>query len=488
MQKPSGAQKIDSIFLAILIVLMCSQIANFALGIQAYATKGFATKQLFIAYCDVFLLLTFAWFCVRTTALKAWNKLWWPPLPCWALIIALIIAALHSPSIVNSTLERLHSAHGPKEILKAFLSQDAKESKEAIAEIIQFSMYFLIAPLLFVNLMHDRRTGELISRRRLALHTFSGALLLTTVIALLELLTNREEHGPNALFDSPNAYAAFLALTMPFAAAHILSIWNRPLPPFIATLVTIALAAITLISPWATIAITIGILVAGALLRQPSRALMVIALLFAVTLGAWAMSSSLHDARMSFLTAYTKHVPKEGEAPLPANAPPDLKKQYIEWYAALGWSQPRRVAASETGERSKDFGTGVGPGNYQLNIGPYYSSLPNEEKMAPDSNNLYLVQAVALGALGFGALLWAVLHFAGIAMQARKKFPSDWLGAGVLASLAAAAFVNLFHALLVRGTGLTLAFLFSLAVIAWMQGENQHEGEDESQQTERASV
>jgi hypothetical protein len=486
MEKQSGARKIDSIFLAILIVLMCSQIANFQMGENAFAKEGFATKPLFIAYCDVFLLLTFAWFCLRTTSLKAWKKLWWPPLPCWALIIAMIIAALHSPTIVNSTIERLHEAHGPKEIIKAFVSQDAKESKEAIAEIIQFTMYFLIAPLVFVNLMHDRRTGELISRRRLALHAFSGALLLTTFIAFLELLTNREEHGPNALFDSPNAYAAFLALTMPFAVAHVLSIWNKPLPPFIATLATVALAAITVISPWATLAITFGILAAGALLRQPARALILLGLFFAVTLGAWATSSSLHDARSDFMTVNNtaKHEPKEGEEAPPANATPDLKKQYIEWYAALGWSQPVRVAGSETGERSKNFGTGVGPGNYQLNIGPYYSSLPNEEKMAPDSNNLYLVQAVALGALGLGALLWAVSHFASLALQARRKFPNDWLGAGVLASLVAAAFVNLFHALLVRGTGLTLAFLFSLAVIAWLQGENHAD----SQQTAEPSV
>lgn len=483
MPKKSGAQKIDSIFLAILIVMMCSQLSGFTLGQAMFALKGFNLKQLFIAYCDVFLLLTFAWFCLRTTVLKAWNKIWLPPLPCWALIIALIIAALHSPTIVNSTIERLHEAHGPKEIIKAFASQDAKESKEAIAEIIQFSMYFLLAPLIFVNLIHDRRAGELISRRRLALHAFSGALLLTTLTALFELLTNYEPNGPNALFDSPNAYAAFLALTMPFAAAHILSIWNKPLPPFIATLVTIALAAITLISPFATIAIVIGILVAGALLKQPTRALIVIGLLLAVSLGAWATSSSLHAARTNFLTIYSSpHEPKPGEEPKPANAAPDLKKQYIEWYAALGWSQPRRVAGSETGERSKNFATGVGPGNYQLNIGPYYSSLPNEEKMPPDSNNLYLVQGVALGALGLGALLWAVSHFASFAIAARRKFPHDWLGAGVLASLASAAFVNLFHALLVRGTGLTLAFLFSLAVVAWMQGEG------ETQQTEKASV
>jgi hypothetical protein len=486
MKNQTGAQKLDSILLAILIVLMCSQLTNFALGQDTYKTQGYVTKQLFIAFCDIFLLLVFGWFCVRTTQLKAWKKLWWPPLPCWALIVAMIIAALHSPTIVNAVSSAMNEAGGIGGKIKSF---GVKESKEAIADIIQFSMYFLIAPMVFVNLMHDRRENELVSRRRLALHAFSGALLLTTLIALAELLTSREENGPNALFSSPNAYAAFLALTMPFAVAHVLSIWNKPLPPFIATLVTVALAALTLISPWATLAITLGVLAAGAMLRQPARALIVLGLFFAATLGAWATSSTLDSPRRDFLKATSKTAVKKSESQPQATdsgieamvlseaqtGQTNLKKQFIEWYAALGWSQSRRV--SESGERSKNFATGVGPGNYQTNIGSYYDSLPNEEKMPPDSNNLYLVQATSLGALGLGALLWVALHFAGLANQARKQFPHDWLGAGVLASLIAAAFVNLFHALLVRGTGLTLAFLCSLAVIAVLQGTTQHSDE-----------
>lgn len=476
MKNQTGAQKFDSILLAILIVLMCSQLTNFALGQDTYKTQGFVTKQLFIAFCDIFLILVFGWFCVRTTMLKAWKRLWWPPLPCWALIIAMLIAALHSPTIVNAVSAAMNEAGGIGGKIKSF---GVKESKEAIADIIQFSMYFLIAPLVFVNLMHDRRENELISRRRLALHAFSGALLLTTLIALVELLAGREENGPNALFSSPNAYAAFLALTMPFAVAHILSIWNKPLPPFIATLVTLALAALTLISPWVTLAITLGILAAGALMRQGARAVMVLALFLVATLGAWTTSSSLHGARSDSMSATSQNIEivADNDEVSGQKKTIHLKKQYIEWYSALGWSQSRRVPGSESGERSKNFATGVGPGNYQTNIGSYYDSLPNEEKMPPDSNNLYLVQATSLGALGLGALLWVALHFAGLANQARKRFPRDWLGAGVLASLIAAAFVNLFHALLVRGTGLTLAFLCSLAVIAVLQGESQHSEE-----------
>ena len=47
-----------------------------------------------------------------------------------------------------------------------------------------------------------------------------------------------------------------------------------------------------------------------------------------------------------------------------------------------------------------------------------------------------------------------------------RKYSQDWLAAGVLGSLAAWMIVNCFHALIVRGTGVVLAFIFALAVIA----------------------
>src|SRR5690606_6765175 len=114
------------------------------------------------------------WFLLRTTWLRAWRKIWWPPLPCWALIGALVLSTLHSRPLISAVAESLAQAEGFREILKALLT---KESKEAVAETIQFIGYFLIAPLLFVNLMHDARTGVLQSRRRLALWTFFISLM-----------------------------------------------------------------------------------------------------------------------------------------------------------------------------------------------------------------------------------------------------------------------------------------------------------------------
>lgn len=479
----SPGAKVDTILLALLILLMCSQLTNLQIGVNAYDQgKGFATKPLFIAISDVFLLGIFAWFCLRTTLLRAWKQVWCPPFACWALIIAMIIAALHSPTLIDATLKHLSGVHGLKKILKTLMSQEAKESKEAIAELLQFTSYFLIAPLVFVNLMHDRRSGELISRRKVALHAFSGAVVLTALIAFVELLTGHESPAPNALFGTPNAYAAFLALALPLSVANILHTWNKPLPPLIATLAALALALLTTVSLWATLAIFIGIATAALLQKQTSRGAIVGAIALVVCLVAWNLPGTPQLIRRDFLTPYgDQEVLKVyGAAAHGASAPkpgdkPNVKKQYIEWYAAMGWSLTNRaMPGSETGERFKTFATGVGPGNYQNNIGTYYDSLPNEEKMPPDSNNLYLVQAVSIGALGLGAIVWMMAHFAGLAWQARKRDPHDWLPSGVLAALLSVAFVNLFHAMFVRGTGLVLAFVFSLAVIALLDGETQH--------------
>jgi hypothetical protein len=107
--------------------------------------------------------------------------------------------------------------------------------------------------------------------------------------------------------------------------------------------------------------------------------------------------------------------------------------------------------------------------------------LPNEEKMPPDSNNLYMVQAVSLGVLGLGALLWVIFHFIVRAWQTLRGVSSDWLSYGVFAALCSWLGVNTFHAGIVRGGGVVLAFILSLAVIAGsLTGVSVEDGVDEN--------
>jgi O-antigen ligase len=130
------------------------------------------------------------------------------------------------------------------------------------------------------------------------------------------------------------------------------------------------------------------------------------------------------------------------------------------------------VAARRTIDpRMHAFATGIGAGNYQFSIGSYYARLPNEEKMPPGSNNLYLVLADDIGILGLASLLWMLGYFFKRALEATRLNRNDWLGAGVIGLLVSFLFVNNFHALIVRGIGLVLVFAFSLAIVAKMQAE-----------------
>jgi hypothetical protein len=438
---------LDGASLVALVVSMCSQVDVRHFGRDTLAEGlGYATKTLAVAVSDMMFLLVALYFVARVVQLKAWKRLWWPPLPCFALLFAMVLSALHSGPVLASIATSMHE-HGLKP--HAFIT---KESKESIAEIIQWTAYFLVAPWIFVNLLHDRRDG-FVSRRVVAVGAFVFAVMVSGIVALAQ--AQKFTHsGPTGLFISPNVYGAFLALTIPFIVEIESENFKVQARYWILGGVMIFIALATVVSIWAYFGLAVG-LVAAVLARRgdvkvKAFRLALVTALAIVALGLWRIPLSLSPYRTESLKIASEHQ--------------KVKKQYIEWQAALGWSIPRERA----------FATGVGPGNYQLNIGPLYNSLPNEEKMPPDSNNLYLVQAVSIGALGLGALLWVVLHFWSTAWRAAKKFPTDWLGAGVCAALSSWLFVNLFHALIVRGVGLVLAFLFALAVIA-LEGERNEE-------------
>ncbi len=432
---------LDSAGLCALILSMCSQVDVRRVGRDTLAEGlGYATKTLSVALSDVVFLLVALYFVARVIQMRAWKRLWWPPLPCFALIFALVLAALHSGSIMGAIAASV-SEHGfgPR----AFL---AKESKEALAEIAQWSAYFLVAPWLFVNLLHDRRDeNQFVSRRQLALGTFALAALASGLAAAAQVQSFKES-APRGFFGSAHVYDAFLALALPLFLEAESSDARAQARWWTVALALIFVALFTVVSPFALVGAGIGLICAlvarRGVVKLKAFRLAVVMALATLCVGLWRVPSALLPYRSAEISLSS---PQQ-----------KVKKQFIEWQAALGWSVPRERA----------FATGVGPGNYQLNIGPFYNSLPNEEKMPPDSNNLYLVQGVSIGVLGLGALLWVLAHFWAMAWRAAKQFPADWLGAGVVGALSSWLVVNAFHALIVRGAGLILAFLFALAVIA----------------------
>ncbi len=433
-RSPNFLTWLDGASLALLVATMCSQIDVKRLGRDTLAEGlGYASKTFSVALSDVVFALVVVYFVARVIQLRAWKRLWWPPLACWALIFALLVSALHSPTILA-------------QMAKGGLL--TKESKAALADIVQWTAYFLVAPWIFVNLIHDRRAGELISRRALAITTLGIAALLSGAAALAQLELFKTD-APRGLFSSANVYCAFMAMVAPLLlesegeGAGGLRGWITILGVFVA-----AAFLFTGVSLWALIAFIIGA-IAAVLTRQGGLKITAYRLAFVAAFGlvalmSWRQQLSLEPFRAPFLRL--------------SDAKEPVKKQFIEWQVATRFNTP--------GERA--FATGFGPGNYQGNIGTLYQydSIPNEKKMPPDSNNLWLVQAMSIGVLGLGALIWVVAHFFGLAWRAVRTGAGDWLGAGVVGSLSAWIFVNFFHALIVRGAGLVLAFVFALAVVA----------------------
>jgi hypothetical protein len=434
---------LDAFTLCVLILAMCSQINLGDIGRDTTA-EGYVTKQLKVALPDIALFVCFAWFAIRTTFARAWRKIWWPPFPCWALIAALLLSIAHSRPLINAVTESIGDAEaGFKAMVMAFLT---KESKEALAETIQFIGYFLIAPLLFVNLIHDTRHTVFISRRRLALWTFFGALSLVALFGVVQLAQGQEV--PHALFGSPNAYGGFCAIVLPLLFARLTSARvTTPLAIGLSIAAVVVFAA-TIVSFWAILTILIALAFVGILLRVSLRAFVALAVAGVLLLLLWPVQANLKAVRQQSYSLMHQS---------PETQKWQVKKQFIEWQVAVA-----RLADP----REASFATGAGPGNYQFNIGSYYARLPNEKKMPPDSNNLFLVQAINIGLLGLATLLWVIYRFAQIAFLALRKYRDDWLAAGVLGSLLAWMLVNCFHALIVRGTGVTLAFLLALAVVA----------------------
>ena len=436
MKRPNFLTWLDGASLALLVGAMCSQINVKSLGRDTLAEGlGYASKTFSVALSDVVFALVVAFFVACTTQLRAWNRLWWPPLPCWALIFALVVSALHSPTIGAQIAEQGRPL--------------TEYSKAALAEIVQWAAYFLVAPWIFVNLMHDNRGGALVSRRALAMASLGVAALLSGLAAFAQLELFKLD-APRGLFSSPNVYGAFLALVAPLLLESEAQARGAraQLATTLAGVLVAAALLFTGVSLWAIVALFVGLVAAIAArrgqLKVKAYRLAFVTALALVALVSWRGQSSLEPFRAPFTQL--------GDAKEP------VKKQFVEWQVATRFNTPRERA----------FATGFGPGNYQSNIGTLYQydSIPNEKKMPPDSNNLWLVQAMSIGVLGLGALVWVVAHFWGLAWRAARLNPDDWLGAGVIGSLSAWIFVNFFHALVVRGAGLVLAFVFALAVVA----------------------
>jgi len=327
---------------------------------------------------------------------------------------------------------------------------------EAFKELVQIIEYFIVGAMVFTAFLHERDSAVADASRRAALPLFPVLGAVTAAVLALAALqyVAAEGHRSIARFAEPktldvivnvlggwqspllvggtfgnrNVLGGFLTLALPLAAAGTLGGARGIVARGGCALLLLAGLALNLSGAayWAVvIAVTALAAARGARTFIPVAAALVL----------WQAAVLPRLPRENDLCHF-ESVALYDSAGQPA-------RRYPEWQAAASMILTHPWL-------------GVGPGNYQRQVGPFYGQVPNATGPAePDIQNLYLV----LGATcGLPALLafWALLATAAVAAH-RTRRP------GAAAALAAFAAAAVWHPLLVRGLGLPLVFVLALS-------------------------
>lgn len=410
---------LELVLLLLLVLFMPTQ--------AAYQIKK-GHNAIYIGCGDVVTALTFmVWFLtllVTRTPSGEWRlrTIKFPPAALWIFVLAAAVSGLNSPSIYRGLAE----AEGG---IKAMLGDE--RIRNAIAEFAQYVLYFLVAYTLLRNLTEDPR------RRNTAL---GFLFVLSTGVLLLGLKQYFTEPDPmkvSATFGSKNIYGGFWVMLAPIVLVAGLATESRALKVWAYTVVFAA--TFTMLSGGALLALAIVLPLTA--FRWKPRSGYAVAGVLAVGL-VLVSALGMRTCRQN-MEEFAQVRDSEG----------DIKKEYIEWQADVNML-------------ADHFLTGIGLGNYQLNIGEYYTYLPNKEKMPFDCNNQYLVIASSLGIFGLIAFMNVLCSHLRRASSAHLQSDDPFeraLALGCWGALCGFAITNVWHALLVRGTG--MVFIFLLAIV-----------------------
>jgi len=406
---------------------------------QAALTIRRGPNATYIAWGDILTALVFALWIVLILLTRTpqgsgrWRTIRVPSAPIWMVMFAAAVSFLNSPSVYQAFQERTGG-------VKSLLGDD--RVRNALVELAQMTLYFLIGYTLLANL------GSTRERLRVALNFLF--VLSTGVLAwgVVQYFVEPEVVKVRATFGSQNIYGGFWAMVAPLILATGLLSQSRWVKLW--AFLIVAIASFTLLSGGALLALVVVLPWLAARVRCRS---------------GWAVFGVL-VLGLGILSLGRTRTYREGIAQFVnlRDAEGDLKKQYIEWQAD----------ANMLAER---FLTGVGVGNYQLNVGTYYLHLPNKEKMPLDSNNLFLVIASSMGITGLLAFIYLLRHYALVALTLYKHANDPERRAwalGCWGGLWGFAITSVNHALLVRGTG--MLFIFFLTIVGTLETAERQNG------------
>ncbi len=363
----------------------------------------------------------------------------------------------------------------------------AADCGEAFKELVQIIEYFIVGTLVFTAFLRERDGAAGTGSRRVGMPLFPALGAVTAAVLALAALQYIAPEGHRSIarfaepktldvivnvlggwqspllvggtFGNRNVLGGFLALALPLCCAGAL----RPVPGlarlrigpcgFLTSTTVLLLAGIGLrpldAERLGRVACA-ALLLAGLALNLSGASYWAVVVVIAAMAAARGARTFIPIAAALVLwqAAVLPRLPRENdlchfESVALYDSAGQPARRYPEWQAAASMILTHPWL-------------GVGPGNYQRQVGPFYGQVPNATGPAePDIQNLYLV----LGATcGLPALLafWALLATAAAAAHRTGRL-------GAAAALAAFAAAAVWHPLLVRGLGLPLVFVLALA-------------------------
>jgi len=413
-----------------LIALSCSQ-----LGYVGHPRYG-----PFIAAADVLCALLFVVWAIRVWACRRMGELTWPPAALWAWVAAAVLSV------------SMAAVEGEGALARGAI-------KDGVVEVAQLVLYFVVAYMIFVDILRD---GTMLRRAYLTLLAASCVVVLW---GLADYVTQADAMQVKAGFGNRNAYSAFLVMVIPLLVGVSAYGASRLLRG--GALALAFGAAITMLGPphvWLMAGLTIAVAYyrGGAYRARVAPAAAALTLLVCL-----ALPRNYEANVSSFLDPYER-----GEMyKLAAGSEADeastgdqtgqeliVKKRWLEW-------QPALVMMTE------NLPLGVGAGRFQDRLGEaeFYGSLPNVKKSEPDTNNLYLVVGGSMGLAGLVALIGLLAWFwrRGSELWRSAQSPTQrGLALGLGAAVVGIAAANIFTSLFVRGISVIWALVFAMITVA----------------------